>query len=345
MDAAETTTLVALTEAHFQSFSEAAESILNALQEAVPGTVVLGKCDLDAEHCRVIEVCGPESERLQRGLMLPLIVEEASENGWSPPSGSPQVVAESLLNPEYLRTLSFETWLAIPLELSDGQIVGLLCALADRGDVYRPSHMGLLAVAARLLGHEWERVQTRAELSRLQSQLRDDERSDPDTGLPNRARFVGLLDREWRLAKRGTVHSTVVACHVETKDPHDGAGQAIAKLGLKDAAASLASNARTTDRVGRIGDADLAVVLVGCENTQNAWRFVRRFQSALQRATHTRPFRIEVSFGVQTLADATSAQEALEAAEVASRASIAGARAEEATAEHGAQNEPDPRPR
>jgi GGDEF domain-containing protein len=152
----------------------------------------------------------------------------------------------------------------------------------------------------------------------------------------NRARFEVLLDREWRLAKRGTVQSVVIAGHVEAQTAHDGAGQAIAKLALKDAAAAFAGNARTTDHVGRVSDANLAAVLVGCESANNARRFVRRFHSALRRTTGSRTFRIDVTFGVESLAEANSPQEALERAETAAGASVEEASAELAAAQHEA---------
>ena len=309
----------------------------------MPGTVVLGQCDPDAEVCSVVGARGPGSERLPRGLMLPMTAEDSEGTRISQARSSP-VVADILLSPEHLRALSFEAWRARPLEMSDGQIVGVLFALADRDDVYGPGHLALLAIGARLLGHEWERIRSTAELSRLRNRLRDDGKTDAETGLPNRARFEVLLEREWRLVQRATVPSVVVALQIQAQAMHDDAGRAMAKLALKDAAAVLAGCARTTDHVGRVGDANLAAVLVGCETTEDAQRFIQRFRSALRRTTRSRPFRIDISSGVRHLADATSASEALEHAEAAACASIADVPAAEQTGSPstGRMNEPEP---
>ena len=328
---AETRTLIALAEPHFQGFSEAAETILAALEETLPGTVVLAQCDPDAEVCSVVGARGPGKRAAPtRNSMLPMTSED-SEDARSTQAGSSPVVADILLNPEHLRALSFEAWRARPLEMSDGQIVGVLRALSDRDDVYGPGHLALLAIGARLLGHEWERIQSTAELSRLRNRLRDDGKTDAETGLPNRARFEVLLEREWRLVKRATVRSVVVAFQIQTEAMHDDEGRAMAKLALKDAAAVLAGCARTTDHVGRVGGANFAAVLVGCETTEDAQRFIQRFRSALRRTTRSRPFRIDFSSGVRHLADATSASEALEHAETAARAPIEDTSAAEPT--------------
>jgi len=311
--------LTRLSNGRFQSFSEAAEATLDALEEGVPGTIVLGRLEAEEELFRVIDLRGPAVDDLTRGSTLPLLKLGRSENGSAAPGGSPDVVADGGLDGEFLRSLSIESWLAMPLEMSEGNLVGALCAVADRRGAYEPGHAALLGIAARLLSYEWEGVRNRTDLQRLQNQLNDDRITDSETSLPTRETFVAALDREWHLAKRGNVKSVVVACHVETQAPRGDFNGAMPSLALKDAAAVLAGHARSTDHVGRVGEVSLAAVLVGCQSVENAQAFVRRFRFALERTTRARPFPIAVSFGVQDLADSSSPTEALEHAENAAR--------------------------
>ena len=58
MDSYETRALVRLANRRFQSFSEAADAVLGALEDVVPGTLMLGQFDPDERICRVIEVRG-----------------------------------------------------------------------------------------------------------------------------------------------------------------------------------------------------------------------------------------------------------------------------------------------
>ena len=163
--------------------------------------------------------------------------------------------------------------------MSDGSIIGALCALDTGSGAYSSDHLVLLGVAARLLSYEWENVSRRAELRRLRESVRDIGSSDADTGLPNREGFLELLEREWRLSARGTVQSVLVACHVRVDGPEGNLGETLATLALKDAAELLSTTARSTDHVGRTGAMDLAAVLVGCHGIESAEAFLRRFRA------------------------------------------------------------------
>jgi GGDEF domain-containing protein len=307
MDPFETRALVRLADQRFQSFSEAAEAVLGALEEVVPGTLMLGQFDPDERICRVIEVRGDAVNGLRRGSALPL-ADPATSNG----SGA-AAPDEGRLDGEYLRSLSVKTWLATPLEMSDGTIAGNLCALATDTEAFCTDHAALLGVAARLLGYEWESVNRRAELRKLRERARDGSTTDPDTGLANRESFVDSLDREWRLAERGTVQSVLVTCQVDIEPSEGAVSKATTNLALKDAAEVLNATVRTTDHAGRVGDARLAAVLIGCEEV-GAAAFVQRFEAAFRRVTHARPHPVRVAFAVLPLAGTPSPGEALESA-------------------------------
>lgn len=303
MEPNETRTLARLAQRRTASFSAAADAVLDALAEAIPGVVALGRFDPDEGAHQVIETRGEGLGRLGRGAVLP------ARNG----SGSE-------LDADALRALGARAWLSAPLETSGGRILGVLCAAHPEDESYDPSQAAQLGVAARLLGHEWESVELRSELRRLRRRLDAGPGTDPDTGLPAREAFLQLLDREWRLAERGTVESVLLVCRVGggATAEGNGAGGAARRLAMKTAAEVLEGSARATDRVGRIGETALGVVLVGC-HLREAPAFVARFLEALERVSEGTGVEIEVSCGVQPLDGAPSPEEALGLAEAAAR--------------------------
>ena len=147
MEPSENAALVTLSDRRFQSFAEAAGVALDALTQALQGTIVLGQFDPDGETCRVTDLAGEPIHGLDRGATLRL--------------SSP---AENWLDAQLLRAVGIESSLTVPLEMSDGNVVGLLCGLAAPAGAYSPEQRVLLAVAARLLEHEWEGVRMRAEM-------------------------------------------------------------------------------------------------------------------------------------------------------------------------------------
>ena len=198
--------------------------------------------------------------------------------------------------------------------------MGILSALDSRADAYGSAHQAMLTIAARLLGHEWESVEHRAELRRLRKSCASGTKVDPDTGLPNRDSFLDLLNHEWRSTNRGTVESVLVAFRVGEDPDNAQTGDTRSKLATKIAAEVLEANARTTDRLGRVGEATIAAILVGCR-AEHASVFVERAQAALRRVTEGAGPRIDLAVGVQMLSGTPSPDEAFMLAEAAARAS------------------------
>src|SRR6266487_995333 len=192
-------TLTRLAHGRFQSFSDAAEVVVGSLADALPGVVLLTRIEPDEKTCRVIDIRGTDIEGLQRGAVLPIATATSDDVD---------------LDPEFLRSRGVRGKLVMPLATSEGIIVGILCALDAGADAYLSEHAALLGIGALLLSHEWESVQRRAELRRLRARLSEGPGTDPETGLADRGGFLELLEREWRLATRGTVESVLVACSV-----------------------------------------------------------------------------------------------------------------------------------
>jgi GGDEF domain-containing protein len=140
------------------------------------------------------------------------------------------------------------------------------------------------------------------------------------TGLPNRETLVASIEREHELSKRGTVESFVVVCNLRDRDALvERFGQAMANLLLKDVAEVLGGAIRRTDYLARVSEDGLSAVLVGCKGPDGALAFLGRFERSLERATASRPAAVQLSYGIQRLADSDSPRQALELAEISAQ--------------------------
>ena len=297
----------------FQSFAEATDAALDMLATQVPGEIVLGQIEAGDDRMRVLDVRGASTIGIERGAMLPLARVQQT-NGMGPDESVLEgTTGIDDLEASHLQSLGLAEWVALPLEMSDGAVVGIVAALSRRQGDYDAEHVVLLGLTARMLAYEWERVHTRTELRELRQRIGAANNADTDTGLAGRAGFLDMLQREWKLARRGTVDSMAVCFRVEAGD--ERVGSPVAVLALKDAAEALAGAARSTDQIGRIGAMELGVAMIGCEDEAGVEALAQRFEHGLRRVTHGRPVEVSVTHGSISLADTTSAEDALEQAE------------------------------
>lgn len=292
-------TLLSLGQPRLHSFSEAVDCWLPALSDALPGAIVLGRVEPGEPCCRVVEVRGSAVAGLDRDTVLPL----------ASPASSGELLDRASL-------VGVRSCLESPLEMSDGRLVGVIAAVHPNPDAYSSEHLALLRVASNLLAYQWENVELRAELRRLRRSASLGPDVDAETGLPDRVGFLSLLEHEWSLANRGTVESVLISLGLDAGPDQD----AVNGLAVRIVAEVLQGTIRTTDRVGRVGPATFATVLVGCQPDQ-APAFAARFEAALERVTEGRDPQIEISLGVQILSGTASADAALALAEAAGRLS------------------------
>jgi diguanylate cyclase len=292
----------------FGSFADAATDVLDLLESASPGgSLALGQVDWDEGTCRIIDARG---DAVPRGTVIPL-------SRGVPATGSS---AGDLLDGESLAALGPANWAAAPLDAADGRVIGVLLATGAEGGAPATQVAQLLLIGARLLSYEWESISSRAELRRLAEVARDRASTDSVTGLPNRETLLAAIEREWELSKRGTVESYVVVCHLRDRETViERYGEAMTNLLLKDVAEVLGGAIRRTDYLARVSPDGLSAVLVGCKGPEGALAFLGRVERSLERATEDRPAGLQLSYGIQRLADADSTIQALELAEVSAR--------------------------
>src|SRR5262249_24991578 len=243
MDPRETGALIGLAQRRFQNFSEAADSLLETLTDVVPGVLVLGRLDHDEQIHYVIEIRGEDVDGLRRGTAL--------------------IPADAGVSADSIRSPGAADWISAPLEMTNGRIAGVLCAVATEPDSYRPEHAAQLGIAARLLGHEWESVQLRSELRRLRGQVNAGPSTDAGTSRPDPEGCNDRRRAEWTAVGEEAVESVLVVCRVATSGDGNGAPGAGDRLALKLAADVLAATVRGGDKVGRTGEMTLAAILVG----------------------------------------------------------------------------------
>jgi GGDEF domain-containing protein len=308
------TSLLPLASRRFQSFAEAAETCLAMLGGVLSGAVVIGQIERDERLMRVLDARGAEGLGIERGTTLPVSGAAAAAEA---DAGQLAAYRGDDLDRQLLGSLGIVERATLPIELSDGSVVGLVCALSQRPGAYQSDHLILLGLASRLLSYEWERVSAGAELRQLRQKLNEGAHIDAETGLSDREGVIEKVAREWRLARRGTVESMVVVCRINVEAHDSERNSALTMLALKDAAEVLSAVARWTDHVGRIGPCDLCVVMVGADGLPGVEAMSNRYAEALRRVTGGRPYEISIEFGAQALSEASTPEQGIELAEQA----------------------------
>jgi diguanylate cyclase (GGDEF)-like protein len=310
------------TERGFASFPEAARSVLALLEKQLPqSTVFLAHLDEADGMLRVIDArSSEEALELEPGASLPL---DGSLCFHMASRRAPQLTGDAAADPVYgqlaaRKALDIGSYAGAPLVLSDGSPVGTLCAISRRLGAFDEVDLELLSTMARLLAFQLGQLRREEDFERISESLRMQAATDPLTSLPNRRSFMAALEREWQLTRRGTASSYLVVADVDgLKVANDSFGHATGDALLKDVAHALATAARGTDIVGRIGGDEFGVLLVGCEGEREAGGYCRRACDLLERSMEGRTARARVSLGYRGLADSSSAAQALHLADQA----------------------------
>ena len=190
--------------------------------------------------------------------------------------------------------------------MSDGAVVGMVAALSRRQGDYRSEHVVLLGLTARILAYEWERVRTRTELRELRQRIgaadgrRRRHRPARPRPLPRPARA--------RVEARPPRHGRDDGGLLPRRSRRRGRpARPLATLALKDAAEALSGAVRSTDQVGRVGEMDLGVAMIGCDDEAGVEALAERFAHSLRRVTHGRPVEVRVAHGAIALGGTRSA--------------------------------------
>jgi diguanylate cyclase (GGDEF)-like protein/PAS domain S-box-containing protein len=144
-----------------------------------------------------------------------------------------------------------------------------------------------------------------SERKRLEAELRHHASTDALTGLANRRHFLAILEQEAARQNRFDEPSAALLMFDldHFKQINDNHGHAAGDAVLRRFAELLQGGLRKTDRAGRLGGEEFAILLIGADR-QAALDFAERLRqqvAAEEIAFETRTLRVTVSVGVTWL--------------------------------------------
>lgn len=167
--------------------------------------------------------------------------------------------------------LGIRAYASAPIVLSNGQIVGSLCAADVQARALAEPALGLLPVFAQLLAMHLEREQLMSDLARANRQLAELALQDSLTGLPNRRALTDAFGRLRGQAQRDGAHLIVGVIDLDGfKAINDRHGHQAGDQLLQVLALRLQRAVRAADLVGRLGGDEFAVFGLGPGNVDEA---------------------------------------------------------------------------
>ena len=190
----------------FQSFAHASRAVLDALSDELPGdTLVVSQHDHNEGEYRILDARPNGMEGVEAGTTLPL---ESTFCFQMANDHAPRLTGDTTADPVYgglesRQGKDVRSYVGVPLEMSDGNRVGSLCAMSSSPDRFDDGDLEYMSVLGRILAYEFERVKRERELRRLREEVRRQDVADPLTGVLHRRGFLEQLEREWDLARGG----------------------------------------------------------------------------------------------------------------------------------------------
>lgn len=173
--------------------------------------------------------------------------------------------------------------LPVELVLPSGMVAGLVFVLAT-------------TVALYLTLARWDRQRSHTEES-----LRDLGRTDPLTGLLNRAAFAGKVTQALARTKRGQGSLGLLFLDLDGfKEINDGYGHEIGDLILREVAVRLTVGLRETDAAGRYGGDEFLLLLESANQDCGCLAAAERVVKRLRHPFHLngQEFLLSVSVGI-----------------------------------------------
>ena len=191
MDQGATRAATAASAASYRSFADATRSVLDLLERLMPGCA-LYLSHLDRAHSvhRIVDARADFALTLRSNLATQL---DESYDLAMADGRAPRLCNDVSADPVYAslemqRRTRAGSYLGVPLELSDGSLVGALSALSEQPARFQPDDERLFALLARALAYELERESNERDLRRMNDSLRDHAR-----GMGAIARVVRVL--------------------------------------------------------------------------------------------------------------------------------------------------------
>lgn len=182
--------------------------------------------------------------------------------------------------------LGIQTYVSMPVRLSDGAVYGTLCAASAEPAELSPDTEKMLQLFASIIAQQVEREHLLEELQRKNSLLSTMALIDSLTGLPNRRALFDELERLQARARRS--HGQVMVAFLDLdgfKQVNDEHGHEAGDALLCAIAAQLRLALRESDYVGRFGGDEFVFVGPGPQKGQDSAEAVRSLRHRLEEAT------------------------------------------------------------
>ncbi|MES2609419.1 MAG: sensor domain-containing diguanylate cyclase [Pseudomonadota bacterium] len=187
---------------------------------------------------------------------------------------------------EAAAALGIQTYVSMPVRLSDGAVYGTLCAASAQRAELPPETEKMLQLFAGLIAQQVEREQLLEELQRKNELLSTMALVDSLTGLPNRRAVFDELERLQARARRSNGQVMVAFLDLDGfKQVNDMHGHEAGDALLCTIAAQLRQALRESDYVGRFGGDEFVFVGPGPQKGQDAAEAVRGLRQRLEDAT------------------------------------------------------------
>ena len=174
------------------------------------------------------------------------------------------------------------TIVAVPVQSSGGNAVGVIVLLHDRPRIYAQDDIEVLSFLGERLYAElaWRAVHERIAADR--ERLRESSLLDPLLGVWTRAALDQNLASEISAAQRRKEPLSVAILDVRgLRRLNERHGHAVGDLSLQHVARLLRGRLRTSDRVARFAGNTLALVMAGT-SSEDAYRVVERLQLEIE---------------------------------------------------------------
>lgn len=187
---------------------------------------------------------------------------------------------------EAAAALGIQTYVSMPVRLSDGAVYGTLCAASAERTELTPETEKILQLFAGLIAQQVEREQLLEELQRKNELLSTMALLDPLTGVPNRRALFEELERLHARSRRSGSMVMVAFLDLDGfKQVNDSHGHEAGDALLCAIANQLRAAMRESDFLSRFGGDEFVFVGPGPQREQDADEAIHSLRQRLQQAT------------------------------------------------------------
>ena len=187
---------------------------------------------------------------------------------------------------EAAASLGIQTYVSVPVNLSDGVVFGTLCAASSKA-AHLPQHAEkVLRLFAKLIAQQVEREQLLQALQQRNAQLTEMALVDSLTGVPNRRALYQELERLLAWARRSGRSVMVAYLDLDGfKQINDQHGHEAGDALLCAVARQLLAVRRESDYLARMGGDEFVFTGLGPASGQDGTEAIAGLHQRLERAT------------------------------------------------------------